>query len=230
MAKLRCLKKHQKLLKLIEYQSRESKNRGKYSDFCENALRYFCIRRNEQLGLICLPIVHLIDSSSIPGGFTSNELTLATSHDREPYEFDDRLIDYVINRIPESINGWDLFNIDGLGVIKNYPDEEGLLSSLIFSILLCYLLDSRFKLGSSDELLDIKKRGKLFDEGYIRMLIKYQYYDNLSGNPVFFNIQNLLINIYDNKVFVDNGVRIELYQEFDYDYSFDRECEFVQER
>lgn len=221
---IRCLRKHQKLLKLIEYYSRVAKNSCKYSSFCEKALQYYTSRLNEQLGLYCIPVVSMSGDSVtefrdyfVKQGYIDDlEFTLATSHQREPYEFDISLLDNFFSVIPDSIDKRDLFIDKGLGLVRPYEDEEGQLSSIIFSILLCYLLNTRFKFGSRDDLLDIKRRGKFFEEGFLRLTVVYNYFDCTTGNLVMWNSKNLLIRIADRFVFSDDLVGRELQHDHDH--------------
>lgn len=206
------LKKHNKCLRLIEISTRCDR-KVSFTKVCELA---FENKRSEYQGSGPYYTVDqvLLSSNTQLGVF------VATGKQTEYSNIPMELFVKMVNDIPEELDIGPALSNEVEGFVGNNGNAEVMLSSYFFSLVLSYLINTRFKIITGNNLLDIERRGKYFYPGQLYFLIITSIIDKRNGCILSQVYKYLLINIHDGSCEEVMGKTINFIHEIQKDEVF----------
>lgn len=188
--KLPVYRKRKSLDSNVEYQTRLSKNSTSLAKEYEKAMEDAANRKCERVGCECFPIVKLRSN------FDPLTLKLASDTKVEFIEVEESIVDKFSEKF-ECFNSGIINDIKLEGYLNSPSDEVGVMSTMLSSVMLRYLLETRFKAEPSISMLELKKRGKFLEVGVIQLAVAYVYISQHSREIVDIVYQVLQVCIND---------------------------------
>lgn len=217
--------KHYHIAKNGDYQTRleHEKSNTSFEQELENAIDDANQRRCDRVGLDSVIIAQLKDAGH------ENDQFYASTTKIKYVKIDEDLISTLLNRY-ECISNRTLIDAHLEGYFQYGKDEVTMLSNLLFSVFMRYLLDVRLKAESSIGLLKLEKRGKYLKAGIIQLCLTTIYFRKSDGVAVNYHDLYLLIDFNDGTYCVTDEANRWLSINQDVEIDFQNEQYYSQER